>query len=188
MAELPVWLAGIGTTGTLATGMYIILQDRQDKKRGVISPVRCSFGLGQVDDDSTVTLVAVNPTPDTIYDLTYYAIVDVRFVSGEIKGVGCRFRLADFGGWRFECDVLHDVHSLKVGPDTVSTHLATDIAGRTWIKERRKNHEQRTIFSRWAVDRRMADVERLWEAQEMTIDVQWKEGRWIGLEPTPGYR
>lgn len=188
MAEVPVWLAGIGTTGTLVTGMYMMLQDRQDRKRSLILPVRCTVSLGRVDD-STLTLVTVNPTPDPIYDLTYYVIANVTFVSGETKGVGCRFRYTELGGgWRFEYDVLQDVRNLNVGPEAVSTCIATDIAGRTWLKQRRKSYRQSTSLTKWGISRRMTRFEKLWEEQEITIDVNWEEGRWVNLDSTSPLR
>jgi hypothetical protein len=182
MADLPIWLAGIGTTGTLVSGVYLTQQDRQDRKRSLISPVRCSISLGRVDP-STLTLTVRNPTPDPVYDLAYYVIAKVTLASGETKSLGCRFWMTEFGApWRFEFDILQGVRSVDVGPESASTSITTDIAGRTWLKRRRRGYQQKTLFTRWKIDRQIAHLEERWSEQEVTVDVDWQEGRWVALD------
>lgn len=167
---VPLWLAGVGTTGTLMTGMYLIAQERRDRKCKLISGFRVSLYISS--EDSILRLRLVNKGDETVYDIEAYLITWAKRTSGRTEDLACRLETGQLGGRScLECDVAPDIASIGTGKDAIATWLVTDGGERTWLKKRRSMYRSKNLLTAWEMRRDMTHVRKRYEETPWRIDV-----------------
>jgi hypothetical protein len=183
MAEevVPLWLAGMGTTGTLITGMYLIAQERRDRKRKLISGFSVSLYINS--EDSGLRMRLVNKGDEAVYDIEAYLITWARRTSGYTEDLACRLEAGQLGGRScLECDVTPDIECIGTGRDAIATWLVTDGGERTWLKKRRSMYRSKGLLAAWEVRRHMDHVRKRYEETPWRINVD-PLGRFTYLAP-----
>jgi hypothetical protein len=156
--DIPTWVAAIGTSGTLATSMYIILKDRLTPYRSSVNELFFAF-LPRRDalaGEDGLILTFRNPCSKPFFDLDLYFQTNAVLRGGETKPVGCYFYLPQLGSNATYIEtVFREVKTLDVGKDVILTYRITDTAGHRWLAERRKPTKLVTWRNSKQIDRKL---------------------------------
>ncbi len=161
--DVPTWIAALGTTGTLITGMYIIL-------RGRLNSYRSQF------DDLIITVILDPPTGPEEKELRLQVINNSwkSFAGVEIIGlaliqlfndtsvlVGFKYHRGTIGSRTKSTTVpiLGSIYFVDGSRPPVLTCWATDHVGRSWFKERQKRARLITWRNRFFLRRKFDRLE-----------------------------
>jgi hypothetical protein len=156
--DVPTWVAAIGTSGTLATAMYIILRDRLNQYRSLVDELSFAFlpPRGAAAGDEGFVLTIPNPCNKPFFYLDFYFQANAVLRSNETRPVGCYFYLPQLGTHKTYIDtVFQDVKKFDVGETAVLTYLIKDAAGHKWLVERNKPAKLVTWRNSKQVDRKL---------------------------------
>jgi len=157
--DIPAWIAALGTTGTLITGMYIILTNRTNQYRSQFDNL-IVYARSAPEPDSegrTVRLKIINRSSGNFHDIEIYGLTDADFSDGSNRPMAFYCHRAEIIQYQ-ECvtgPIFTQVRAMNAGPSIVLTWRATDQVGRTWLKERRKPARLITWRNRCFVQRKL---------------------------------
>ena len=161
--DVPTWIAALGTSGTLITGMYIILRDRLNNYRSQFDNLTISVRLnpptGTAEKD--LYLMMTNNSWSVFSDVEILSMAHLQLSSGKQILIGFKSVRGSIMPRMITTTVpiLRSVYALHTPPRPVLTYRATDHAGRTWFKERGKQARLITWRNRFFLQRKLDRLE-----------------------------
>lgn len=162
--DVATWVLAIGTSGTLITGLYIILRDRRNEYRSHIdqlsinAPLKADSGT----EGKSMILVILNHSFRTFYELDLYIMATARFTdeTRSLVGVYCGRGQLSLRK-RVETEpMFQQIYSIIYDEFATLTFRVTDGSGRTWFKERGKPAQLVTWRNGGRVRRKLDHLEQ----------------------------
>jgi hypothetical protein len=160
LGDVATWIAAIGTSGTLITGMYIILRDRMNQYRSQFDELIISAYLipePGLEERHMLILDISNRAWRSFVDVDIYCQVNGRFADETLKPIGfhCSRGSIQLRKKNITVPIYRGLLAVNYSSTVVLTYQATDAIGRTWLKERKKPAQLVTWRRRFFVQHKL---------------------------------